>query len=255
MEIDDLFQHATQQAVEARRIYLARRVADATAGVVQHGPLTGYYLGNKVTWRESDNGAKLLGLYEKEVCELLDLLSKDRHVLVDLGGADGFYGVGLIASGKYKESHCFEIVDASRQNIVDIANSAGVASQVHVYGAATPSFASDLKQQGVDFAQAVVLCDIEGAEFDVLTNECLHALKDAHVIIEVHDFLVHGGREKYVDLLQRADEFFHVSEIKTGARDLSGIPLLADHWTDTDRWLLCSESRAKLMSWLYFAPK
>ena len=41
--------------------------------------------------------------------------------------------------------------------------------------------------------------------------------------------------------------------IKNAARDLSWIPEL-DAMNDSDRWLICSEGRPKLMSWLIFAP-
>ena len=98
--------------------------------------------------------------------------------------------------------------------------------------------------------------DIEGAEFDVLKPECLYELRHSQVIIEVHDFLRPGtGQVELQTLIERARAYFHVEELRTGARDLSSIPLLSDHWTDTDRWLLCSESRAKLMSWLWLSPK
>jgi len=246
----------TRDGSEARRLYLMNRLMEITGGIVQHGPLKGYNIGNRATWRAADNSAKLLGLYEQEVCHLLDSLSRSRGTLIDLGGADGFYGVGMIATGKYKVSHCYEIESASRENMQSIACDAGVADFVRIYGEATSNFAAELTQRGVDFSDAVVLIDIESREFDVLSSECLHTLRKAHLIVEIHDFMLVGGVgvNKYWDLIERARLIFDVREIKTGARDLSNIPILSDHWTDTDRWLLCSESRAKLMSWLHLSP-
>lgn len=244
-------------AADLYRFILMRRVMHVTGGVIQHGPLAGFNIGQFATWREDDNAAKLLGFYEQEVCTLLARLAgPQRDVLVDLGGADGYYAVGMIARGIYRESHCFEIVDASRANIAAIATANGVADRVHLYGAATPSFAADLVSRGIDFRRASVLVDIESAEFEVLTAECLHDLRHAHVIVEIHDFMrPHDGAQRYAELCERAQVEFNVHVLTTGARDPSAIPLLRSGWTDTDRWLLCSESRATLMTWLYLEPK
>ena len=51
-----------------------------------------------------------------------------------------------------------------------------------------------------------------------------------------------------------AEEFFNVTELKMGSRDLSNIPEL-QKFSDSDRWLMCSEGRGELMSWLRLDPK
>ncbi|WP_175905933.1 hypothetical protein [Burkholderia seminalis] len=238
------------------RFLLMRRVMYLTGGVVQHGPLTGYNIGRNATWREEDNASKVLGFYEQEVCALLELLAAHRDVLVDLGGADGFYAVGMVERKLYGESHCFEIEEQSRANIATIAAANNVADRVHLYGVATSAFARDLSAAGVDFRRAVVLVDIESNEFEALTADCLHDLRHAHVIVEIHDFMrPHDGAQRYAELLDRARINFHVSSFTTGSRDPSSVPFLRQGWTDTDRWLLCSESRATLMTWLYLEPK
>lgn len=257
METSDLFDHATTQAIQMRRAYNGRRLWEATGGIVQHGLLKGYFLGERATWRPEDNGTKLLGLYEQEVCDLIGRVKGSRKTLVDLGAADGLYGVGLVATNHFERSYCYEVVADSRENLRQLAGQAGVGDRVHIFGEATSDFPAELAAAGVQFSDAVVLCDIEGYEFQVLTRECLAQLKDAHVIVEEHNFCISNGWGPKLlrELIERASEFFNVYEIKAGARDLSNIPLVADHWTDNDRWLLCSEGRAKLMSWLYFEPK
>jgi hypothetical protein len=51
-----------------------------------------------------------------------------------------------------------------------------------------------------------------------------------------------------------ASEFFDITEFKTSARDLSKFQELHE-LSDIDRWLLCSESRPCLMTWMRFDPK
>jgi hypothetical protein len=99
----------------------------------------------------------------------------------------------------------------------------------------------------------VVLIDIEGGEFDLLDREALRHLSRSVVIVELHERLVEDGEAKLAKLLAEASEYFRVGEFRTGARDLSGFPELAQ-MNDTDRWLLCSESRPYLMRWLRLDP-
>lgn len=250
---EDLFQHLTYVTTELRRTYLSRRIHAETGGVVQHGLLEGFFIGDLATWCSQDDAGKLLGFYEEEVCDLLANLCQTRDIFVDLGGADGFYAVGTVATGHFRESHCYELVDASRANIGRIAERAGVADRVHLYGAATDQFPLELVQNRVQLNNAVVLIDIEGAEFDVLTDACLCALRDAHVIVEVHDFLVADGAARLAALLERASRVFDVTTITTGARNPGKFPML-HAWSDTDRWLLCSETRGRKMNWLHLQP-
>ncbi|MDR5853719.1 hypothetical protein P9239_15500 [Caballeronia sp. LZ062] len=245
------------EVVEARRMYNGRRLWRATNGVVQHGLLKGYFLGERATWRYEDTGTKLVGLYELEVCELIRRIHRGRSTFIDLGAADGFYGIGLVSTGVFERSICYEIDEASRDNLRNLANERGVGDRVNILGAVTSTFADELSAHGVDFKDCVLLCDIEGHEFETLTRECLRTLRHAHVIVEIHDFMIVGpDRHTWLpNLVARASDYFNVTEIKAGARDLTQIPLIADNWTDSDRWLLCSEGRAKPMTWLHFEPK
>lgn len=101
---------------------------------------------------------------------------------------------------------------------------------------------------------AVVLCDIEGAEFELFDDALLEALSGHHVIIETHPFLFHEGEEAYKSLFEDASRHFHVYEICDGLRYLPPLPLLAD-WNDSDVWTTCMEGRHRMMRWLYLAPK
>ena len=252
-----LLDSMSANGAELRRLVLANRLMEMTGNMVQHGPLQGFHLGHHATWRIADNCAKLLGLYEQEVCALVAALGKNRSTLIDLGAADGFYGVGMVAANHYRISHCFECAPESLNNIRQIAAQSGVQDRVILHGAAGDDFVDTVRQHHVDLRDAVVLSDVESSEFDIFTDACLASLTQTHIIIEIHDFQVPPplGRQKYERLLTSAQRYFNITEIKTGARDLSHIPLVANHWTDTDRWLLCSESRATLMSWLHLSPR
>ena len=46
-----------------------------------------------------------------------------------------------------------------------------------------------------------------------------------------------------------AKPFFKISTLTTTARDLSKFPELSNY-ADSERWLIASEGRSKLMTWL-----
>jgi hypothetical protein len=114
-----------------------------------------------------------------------------------------------------------------------------------------------IEAEGVALDRCVVLCDIEGAEFALFTDEVLHSLRRAHVIVELHDFLLSDPVQRetaIADLKRAAGAHFHVHEITDGLRDMRRIPIL-QQWTDWDTWLLCTEARYRMMSWLWLQPK
>jgi hypothetical protein len=97
--------------------------------------------------------------------------------------------------------------------------------------------------------------DIEGGEFDIFSQrEDFEKLKYSTLIIESHALHFDDGDEKQEKLINLAKEFFDVTELKTGIRDFSNFSDLKKY-SDSDRWLMCSEGRGQLMSWFRLEPK
>ena len=58
-----------------------------------------------------------MGLYEKEVLDFLDSAPSGYYdSFLDIGAADGYYGVGMLVGGVVKQSTCFEIAKIGREN-------------------------------------------------------------------------------------------------------------------------------------------
>jgi predicted RNA methylase len=60
----------------------------------------------------------LLGLYEASVMEQLKAFSAQASTLIDIGAADGYFGVGLVAAGVYTRSICFERDPVTRESLL-----------------------------------------------------------------------------------------------------------------------------------------
>lgn len=256
MDLLHYFDDTTSRAVHARRAYLSEMIRSQCDSVVQYGILKGFRVPHS-NWAEIISSAYILGTYEVSVCAILDVLRSPRKVLVDLGGADGVFGVGLVEVGAFGRSLIFEMDAERRRGLAEMAQAHGVADRVAVYGEATPDFLGLVEERGIPLKGCVVLCDIEGAEFSLFTDDVLSRLQNAHVIIELHDFLLAdlARRETAIaDLKRAAERYFDVREVKDGLRDMRDIPLLRN-WSDWDSWLLCVEARYRMMSWLWLRPK
>jgi len=238
------------QIVEWHRVHLANVVADLHDDTVAYGPFKGLRFSQQSFWGGSDRGAMILGLYESEVLDVLNEMSKKYKTFIDLGAADGYYGVGTLVNKMYEKSYCFEISDVGREVIKNNAILNGVEDRITIHGEAKKDFLSEIPAQ--DLADSVLLVDIEGGEFDVIDESIFKTLNQSVILIEIHDW-VEGFDQKFSNLLAASKATHNVQKLTTTARDLSCFEELKN-FSDSDRWILCSEGRGKLMSWLRFDP-
>jgi len=238
--------------VNRRRVHLGIEIAKKTNWIVLYGPLKSFRISSNSVWGKADVGAMLLGLYEREVQDILYKESMNRSYFCELGAADGFYGVGVVAAKLYQKSYCYETQRDARDRLRKIAMINQVSSSIKVLSTADTNFYSYLQQDGVPFCQLVILSDVEGGEYRIFSNETLKALSQAVLIIEIHDW--DGRSNDYLLLLERASCYFVVSEHRTGSRNLNGITEL-NGYADSDRWIICSEGRGDFGKFLYLRPK
>ena len=236
--------------VEHQRKRLSDLVRGHFRGTVAYGPFKGMRLDAEAHWG-ADHGAMTLGLYEQEVLRELRDATRGRSVFVDLGAADGYYGIGVLVAGMARKSYAFEMSQTGREFIARNADANRVRDRIEIRGEATPEFFAEIDAAERD--HAVLLVDIEGAEFEVLTAAAFAAFAKAVVIVEIHDW-VDDYAVKFERLKADAAATHTVRAFCTGARDLSGLKEL-NTLPDTDRWLLCSEGRPRSMSWLRFDPR
>ncbi len=240
--------------VKARRLALSRELHERFGGVVAHGPFKGLELAPQAHWGSGVYSHQLLGIFEKEVLDSLCDTPAGHDTFIEIGAQDGYYAIGAVRAGMFETAHCFEILEAGRQLIAENARRNGVTDRLHIHGEADASLAHKLAGHGVDLSNCVILCDIEGAEFDVFSPAMFETMRGAVILIELHPFAVADGQAKVDTLKQAAAAHFTITQLTTGARDLSGFSEL-DCYSDTDRWLLCSEGRPERMHWLRLDPR
>lgn len=236
--------------LEIHRKRISKSVSNFFKNTVAYGPFKGLILGDDPHWGESDKGAMILGLYEQEVLNLLPQLS--RKNFIDLGAADGYYGIGTLVSGIFEKSFCYEITEKGRETIRQNASLNHVLERCVIRGKAENGFFRDFSQEEID--NSILFVDIEGSEFDLFDQETFYAFRNSTIIIELHEWFYPDGKQKLENLKNLSILTHEFTEIQMKSRDLSKFPEI-QKFNDTDRWLLCSEGRGRLMTWIVFKPK
>ena len=133
---------------------------------------------------KSDLGAQCLGLYEKEVLDVI-AAKGPYDTFLDFGAADGYYAVGLLHAKMIKKAICFEISQEGQRAIKEnwlINKSPG---QLEVHGEANEQTIASV---GTKLSEnTLVLIDVEGFEFRLLSQEVITALGKCQVVVEIHN--------------------------------------------------------------------
>jgi hypothetical protein len=99
----------------------------------------------------------------------------------------------------------------------------------------------------------LILIDVEGFEFELVSLEALEFLKHSTIVIELHPHLFQDGDDKVLNLINMASRYFNINYINPGARNPHTTRELKD-FSENDKWLLCSEGRAFSMNWMILNP-
>ena len=238
--------------IKKRKLKLSLLINQLLNSTVAYGPFKGLKLISNAWWGEADKASMLLGLYEQEVLNSLLNVPKSHRTFIDLGAADGYYGIGVLVNKHYDQSYCFEMSKKGQTTIAKNAKLNLVNNKGIIHGKAEKDFFKLLSPG--QLSSSVLLIDIEGGEFDLLDINLFKALKGSIIFIELHPWMVENGAQKLAKLKSEASIDFNITEITTTSRDMSVFPELRN-FNDTDRWLICSESRKQLMTWFRLDPK
>jgi hypothetical protein len=233
------------------RQMLSDKIKTLHNNTVGYGLFKGLKFVNDSHWGASDMGGMILGLYEQEILRELSNIPKRFKTFIDLGAADGYYGIGVLVNNTFDKSYCYEITEAGKKVISENARINNVTEKVLIRGKATKNLASEIPNS--DLNNSVLFVDIEGAEFDLFDQTLFKSFSNSIIFIELHDFLYSDGEKKLNTLNSNSKKTHSAKFIKMGIRDLSFFPELKQ-WNDLDRWMLCSEGRAQLMTWVRFDP-
>ena len=200
-----------KETIRERQARISREIFDKFNGTVQRGPFKGLKLAPDPWWGELDLGSQCLGYYEQEILELISALPDEAtKTFIDIGAADGYYAVGMLLSGKARKCICFEASEEGQAAIRKTWALNGAPGELEIYGIADQIEFLSLPE--LQHKQTLVLIDIEGGEFELLTYAALSKLGGCTLIVELHNWTSEFV-SKYESLIRRAFDMFNISVV------------------------------------------
>jgi hypothetical protein len=227
-----------------RRAELTARLVERHGRTVMTGPFAGMSLPEEAAWGDGDLAPKLLGCYEAELHPAIaKAIERQPVAVINVGGAEGYYAVGLARALPKAEVHVFDISTKAQAICRKACEANGVSDRMIIEGAAT--FAK-LRKALNENGRTLLVIDCEGAELKFMDLSSLPELRSCDVIVECHDFL----NATITETLQTRFKATHEVEcIVEGARNPNIYPPL-QRMSSLDRWLMVNEGRPETMNWL-----
>jgi hypothetical protein len=212
---------------------------------VQMGPFAGMRYGDDVVC--SAYLAKLVGSYEEELHDVIrQVILRRYEAVLDVGCAEGYYAVGLAVRIPTARVYAYDTDDEARWYCNGLARMNGVAGRVTVRGACDHQELENLCSR-----DALVICDCEGFEDELLDPDRAPSLLHADIIVELHEFIRPGVTAK---VLNRFAASHSVRLFDTRSRDVENYPLLKAVAEEDRPWAV-REGRPAAMQWAYLISK
>jgi hypothetical protein len=235
-----------------QKIKIGERLSAHLNSTVSNGPFKGLLLNSKSSWSKTDRASMLLGIYEREVTEVLKHALFSRSTFVDFGAADGYYAIGVLKSQLAERAIAFEQSKKSRIILRRSATLNSVSEKLTIHGKADEACIIDLSSN-LPLNKSVILFDVEGAEYTLLSEAVFKALTGAVIIVEIHQYRNIGSQEVLSTLINRSGSNFKVKIVKQASRNPLSLPITS-MLSDDEAWLLCSEGRGYRQVWAVFEP-
>ena len=217
--------------------------------IVQYGIFKNLKMNHEISWGRGDIASKIYGFYENKIQQKLKDIN--NPILIDIGAADGFFAIGSLKSKICEFCYAFEETKKSRENLSKTAKINNVQKKLSIIGKVTKDNFFTLLPSKINFSEVTILCDIEGGEFDLFSDEILATIRCSNIIIEIHK---NHNKNLEIDLLERVKKYFDVSIIIDNDKNFEGVSEL-HALNDIDRNLICSEGRSYIGKWWHLSPK
>ncbi len=230
-----------------RSVLLHNTVLQRHGTKVWQGPLAGLDFVAKST--EGCLVAKLLGCYEQPLFPFLeDVIASQYATLVNIGCSEGYYAVGLARRMPNTKVHAFDINPIAQETCRSLAEKNAVADRVQVGALFSPGDFAKYAGQHV-----LVLCDIEGAERELLDPTAAPALTGMDLLVESHECFVPGITKTLVERFQESHNITLVQD--NGQRSLTNTPAWFNNLAHLDQLLATWEWRSGPTPWLIMKSK
>ena len=236
------------KVVEKKRIILSSKISKIYNNTVQQGPFKGMIINEDQFWGPGDRSSKILGLYEKEIQDLIVSIQKDKNysTFVDIGGADGFFAIGSLVNNLFEKCEVFEISKKGRISIQKNSKQNNVYDSIKIHDKASKR--SLIKIDNIN--NSLILCDIEGGEYELFDEKLINEIYPSDIIIEIHK----DKENSLVNFEKRFTKTYSLTKITQEPRSLKNFKEL-ENINDNNRALIMSEGRSGIQEWWHLSSK
>ncbi len=193
----------------------------------------------------------ILGTFEQQ---LLEFITSNRwKSVVNIGAAEGYYPVSLLRKGYALEAIAFESLEVERSKIKLFSEFNGVENKILIMGHAESNFLDTIDIKRFASGPNLMIVDIEGAEFDLFDLNMMRRLKEFHLVIEVHNFVVQEMTriDSFIKMISEYHKIEIVTENSRSVPSREEISFLPRR----DLMLVIAEDRPSDMFWILATPK
>lgn len=216
---------------------------------VAFGPFRGMHFPREIVQQTHAVPSYILGCYEEELHPVIWKIANTPYdIIIDIGCATGYYAVGLARMMPHIKMYAFDTDPVARQLCSHMAHVNQVADRVIIDTVCDYNTLNKLQMLP---GRKLILCDIEGAEYDLLDPDRIPMLKALDILVETHQGAIDFGHDV---LIKRFANTHHIQHIPIGKRDwtqypdIEWIPLL-------DRDLIFSDARTIMSPWLFLTQR
>ena len=225
-----------------RSVLIQNTLIEQNGCTVINGPLKGLNFLERSA--EGCHVAKLLGCYEQPLhVHIENAIKRGYKKVVNIGSAEGYYTVGIALRLPDAEIYAFDTDNNAQNSCIELARKNAVEERVQVSGLFSPENFTDYA--GGD---SLILCDIEGAEAELLDPAVSPALERIDLIVEAHECLRPGVTELLMNRFSETHEIILVED--SGLRNLEIVPPWFNKLAHLDQILATWEWRSGPTPWL-----
>jgi hypothetical protein len=225
-----------------RSILISNTIIASNKTLVLQGPMQGLeYVANA---SEGCLAARLIGCYEQPLLPFVEeAICTDYNNVVNIGCSDGYYAVGMARRMPKSKMWAYDINPAAQDACSELAQKNDVSERIKIGALFGPE----------DFAQfanekTLVMCDIEGAEQELLDPSLAPDLAGMDIIVESHECIIKGLTQTLLDRFSATHEITLIQN--TGQRQFEVLPKNYENWANLDQLVATWEWRSGPTPWM-----
>lgn len=218
-------------------------------GLYGNEVMSGPFKGMKYDERWASNKfEKIIGAYEFYLHPIIEkICNKQYSEIIDVGCAEGYYVIGFAIRMPNTIVYGFDIQKQLIEDCLELARLNKVENRIKTGYFCGPETLQTIPVR----SKALVFSDCEGYELELLDPEKAPMLKNADILVEVHNF---KNRSISQVLRQRFNETHNLTIVQTEGLKYSDYPILR-HLNFPEIFALTNEERCEIMEWYYFERK